>query len=86
MSKIYKNSNPIPYPKHPEKGGYYLDTLAQLVTFSPKQKETKHLQKKSESQLNLQKRARAKALTESYLYDLIDLNSPLNKSSEGKGS
>lgn len=49
-----------------------LDTLAQLSTNDCKCQDP--------NQLALQKRARSKAFTLSYLFDLIDLKSPLQKS------
>jgi plasmid rolling circle replication initiator protein Rep len=49
-----------------------LDTLAQL--------STNPCNCQDPNQLALQKRARSKAFTFSYLFDLIDLNSPLKKS------
>ena len=54
----------------------FLDTLAQLSTNGHNQLSQKQLQEK----LTLQKRAKAKAFTNSFLFDLIDLNSPLKKS------
>lgn len=69
--KEYYNSN---------SGQDLLDTLAQLSTQGCKCLKSNHLTPQDKDQLNLQKRARAKAFTESYLFDLIDLNSPLQKS------
>lgn len=59
-----------------------LDTLAQLSTESSKPFTGKTFKgfKISESQRTLQARARSKAYTFSYLFDLIDLGSPLQKS------
>ena len=53
-----------------------LDTLAQLSTNRCKCLKDKQLTE----QKTLQKRARAKSFTNSYLFDLIDLKSSLNKS------
>lgn len=80
MTKIVKNA--YSQTKAPPNNGvkHNLDTLAQLVTFSDNQLNPNELQEKSKDQLTLQKRARAKAFTNSYLFDLIDLKSPLNKS------
>lgn len=80
MSKIQKNTYSNFYKPLKKDNEYNLDTLAQLVTFKPNQNNTKELQEKNNPRLNLQKRARAKAFTNSYLFDLIDLKSPLNKS------
>lgn len=57
-------------------GVVYLDTLAQLSTQVYNGLNDNQLQQK----LNLQKRARAKAFTNSFIFDLIDLKSPLLKS------
>lgn len=57
-----------------------LDTLAQLSTIDASGLNYNLLQHQDKDQINLQKRARAKAFTNSYLFDLIDLKSPLNKS------
>ncbi len=54
----------------------YLDTLAQLSTIDKKSNNNSTCSDK----LNLQKRARSKAFTLSYLFDLIDQKSPLIKS------
>lgn len=59
---------------------YHLDTLAQLSTSNCKELFNKELEYQDKDKINLQKRARAKAFTNSYLFDLIDLKSPLNKS------
>ena len=56
--------------------GVYLDTLAQLSTRLYNGLNDNALSQK----VSLQKRARAKAFTSSYIYDLIDLKSPLLKS------
>ena len=69
---------------NPNKGRDFLDTLAQLSTNECKGLNFNKLDQKFFSQdkdkINLQKRARAKAFTNSYLFDLIDLKSPLQKS------
>ena len=57
----------------------FLDTLAQLSTTNNKALIVSNLQNATYSKESLQKRARAKAFTYSYLFDLIDLKSPLNK-------
>jgi len=62
------------------KGQDNLDTLAQLVTFPCNHLENSPLIVQDKDQINLQKRARAKAFTNSFLFDLIDLKSPLTKS------
>lgn len=56
---------------------YPLDTLAQLSTNGCKCHNTNNI---SPEKSNLQKRAKSKAFTQSYLFDLIDLNSNLSKS------
>lgn len=55
-------------------------TLAQLSTTTQKTLVDNKLQECDNLKLGLQKRARAKAFTYSYLFDLIDLKSSLNKS------
>lgn len=80
MTKIVKKRYSDTNPPLKNKVRDNLDTLAQLVTLSPNHNNTKELQDKNNPRLNLQKRARAKAFTNSYLFDLIDLKSPLNKS------
>jgi plasmid rolling circle replication initiator protein Rep len=66
------------------KGQDILDTLAQLSTNHCKSLKYSKLDseflEQDKDKINLQKRARAKAFTHSYLFDLIDLKSPLNKS------
>ena len=58
-----------------------LDTLAQLSTKVLQRPLTKGSdEQKSSAKLTLQKRAKSKAFTQSYLFDLIDLKSNLNKS------
>lgn len=57
----------------------YLDTLAQLSTDKSKCLKTNNLQSLKYSKESLQKRARAKAFTNTYLFDLIDLKSNLSK-------
>ena len=58
-----------------------LDTLAQLSTKVLQHPLTKGSdEQKSSAKLTLQKRAKSKAFTQSYLFDLIDLKSNLNKS------
>ena len=57
----------------------YLDTSAQLSTDTPKYLKDNYLQGLKYSKESLQKRARAKAFTYSYLFDLIDLKSGLAK-------
>ncbi len=57
-----------------------LDTLAQLSTTTSNTLVNNNLQEVDNLKLGLQKRARAKAFTYSYLFDLIDLKSSLNKS------
>lgn len=54
---------------------YNLDTLAQLSTGLC----NTHNNKELDAKVSFQKRARSKAFTNSYLFDLIDLNSPLQK-------
>lgn len=60
-----------------EQNHTYLDTLAQLSTTTLQPQENKGIQKKVDSKQTLQKRARAKVLTNTVLYQLIDLDSPL---------
>jgi len=55
------------------KGAYNLDTLAQLRKAAP-------VKGYSPTQISFQKRARAKAISDQILYQLIDLDSPLHKS------
>lgn len=55
-------------------------TLAQLSTTTSNTLVNNNLQEVDNLKLGLQKRARAKAFTRSYLFDLIDLKSSLNKS------
>ena len=57
-----------------------LDTLAQLSTKSPQPNTSKDCSCKKITKKTLQKRAKSKAFTLSYLFDLIDLKSPLLKS------
>jgi len=57
-----------------------LDTLAQLSTKSTQPNKNKGLPKQKLTQETLQKRAKSKAFTFSYLFDLIDLKSDLTKS------
>ena len=58
--------------------GTRFNTLAQLVTKSPQPPKTKGVSfQKSSLKLTLQKRARSKAFTLSYLFDLINLDSKL---------
>jgi len=61
-----------------------LDTLAQLSTKDCNELNYNKLDEKfftvDADKINLQKRARAKSFTNSYLFDLIDLKSPLHKS------
>ena len=57
----------------------YLDTLAQLSTDKSKCLKTNNLKSLKYSKESLQKRARAKAFTNTYLFDLIDLKSNLSK-------
>ena len=57
-----------------------LDTLAQLSTKPLKLNDSKDFQNKKLTKETLQKRAKSKAFTLSYLFDLIDLKSDLNKS------
>jgi len=57
-----------------------LDTLAQLSTKSIQPNKNKGLPKQKLTQETLQKRAKSKAFTFSYLFDLIDLKSDLTKS------
>ena len=80
MTKIVKKSNRISNIQSKKEIDYNLDTLVQMVTSDVKPLLFNEIQGKSKNQLNLQKRARAKAFTNSYLFDLIDLKSPLNKS------
>lgn len=77
MSKIDKK--PYSQTKAPpnNKVRHNLDTLVQLVTFDSNTLDSSKLQEKNNQQLKFQKRARAKAFTNTYLKDLIDLKSPL---------
>lgn len=54
-----------------------LDTLAQLSTNHYNGLKVNQLQDTKNDKKNLQKRARAKAYTNSFIFDLIDLGSPL---------
>jgi len=80
MAKIVKKAYSQTKEPPNNKVRHNLDTLAQLVTFNPKLLKHNKLEEISKDQITLQKRARAKAFTQSYLFDLIDLKSPLHKS------
>jgi len=79
-TKIGNSISKIQNASLKESDRYNLDTLAQLVTFNCNSHSSNKLQEKSKIQITLQKRARAKAFTNSYLFDLIDLDSPLKDS------
>ena len=64
----------------PKAGAPLLDTLAQLSTKSLEPNNSNGFSLKKITKKTLQKRAKSKAFTLSYLFDLIDLKSPLLKS------
>lgn len=76
MTKVENNS----IIKQTKGKRHLLDTLAQLSTKTPQPNNSKENPNQKLTKETLQKRAKSKAFTFSYLFDLIDLNSDLKKS------
>jgi hypothetical protein len=77
IAKVEKNNN---ISQSTQTGGYLFNTLAHLDQTPSKQLDNSKLQKLEDSKKNYQNRARAKAITNSYLFDLIDLNNKMSSS------